>query len=324
MRNFQIVCSIVAVLVATSAAQAIDDDIRVSAERENSPATGPFVVIDIEGMTPNGGNNVELAGWTRDGNTLQFFVDWNMGTEPEESFYFQRFAIPAPPEGEYTLSYLARPRPDESFEEVASTSAEVVSSWPEGGFSAFIWPPHPTPLTPVTYYFTPFNACQPDLFRGTVTNEPIPDEDALRDRIVVEMSRDPCERIQVPELDSIELGRLQTGTHRLSATFQPDDIIIDPPPGLDIREFEVRAALPGRLSGAWFNPAQNGHGLTLEVLDDGQRLAATWFTFDANGEQAWLIANGSVNEAGMGATMDATLVEGGRFPPNFDPDEVTG
>ena len=41
-------------------------------------------------------------------------------------------------------------------------------------------------------------------------------------------------------------------------------------------------------SGLWFDPAHNGEGWTVEELPDG-RAQVYWFTYDANGEQAWML-----------------------------------
>ena len=36
------------------------------------------------------------------------------------------------------------------------------------------------------------------------------------------------------------------------------------------------------LSGSWYNPAQSGHGLMVEILDN-QRVVLAWYTYDASG-----------------------------------------
>ena len=48
-------------------------------------------------------------------------------------------------------------------------------------------------------------------------------------------------------------------------------------------------------SGAWFNPDQPGHGISVEVLDD-ERTVFFWYTYDSDGNPIWLIAQG-VNSA---------------------------
>ena len=74
-----------------------------------------------------------------------------------------------------------------------------------------------------------------------------------------------------------------------------------------------------RFTGTWFDPAQAGHGVFVEVLPDDQ-LVAYWFTFDSEGRQAWFGGVGPV--VGNSVRMDAVRAEGGRFPPDFDPAAV--
>jgi plastocyanin len=77
---------------------------------------------------------------------------------------------------------------------------------------------------------------------------------------------------------------------------------------------------PG-FTGSWYDPAQSGHGLFLEVLP-GNQLVAAWLTFDAAGNQAWFVATGSYS----GYTAMLRSVDrpsGGRWIPNFDPARIT-
>jgi plastocyanin len=74
-------------------------------------------------------------------------------------------------------------------------------------------------------------------------------------------------------------------------------------------------------TGAWYDPAQSGHGLFVEVLPEN-RILAWWFTFTPDGtQQAWFGNVGTI--AGDTATIDALKTEGGRWIPNFDPADVT-
>lgn len=70
-------------------------------------------------------------------------------------------------------------------------------------------------------------------------------------------------------------------------------------------------------TGAWYDPAQSGHGLFVEVLPDN-RFLASWFAFDPAGkQQSWFTGVGTYN--GNTATIgDVALPTGGRFIPNFD------
>ena len=77
---------------------------------------------------------------------------------------------------------------------------------------------------------------------------------------------------------------------------------------------------PG-FTGSWFDPAQSGHGLFIQVLPDNRFLAA-WFTFNPAGtQQAWFIGTGSYS--GNTATANSVVQPtGGRWIPNFDPSRV--
>lgn len=72
-------------------------------------------------------------------------------------------------------------------------------------------------------------------------------------------------------------------------------------------------------SGTWYDPAQSGHGLFVEVLP-GAQLVAWWFTFSPDGQQSWFGGVGPIS--GNRATIAAVRTMGGRFIPAFDPSAV--
>jgi hypothetical protein len=74
-------------------------------------------------------------------------------------------------------------------------------------------------------------------------------------------------------------------------------------------------ALPDGISGSWFNPAQGGHGLSVEVLADG-RAIVYWFVYDTSGRPIHLYVDGEV----IGNTIYGLTYynEGMRFG-SFDP-----
>jgi streptogramin lyase len=83
----------------------------------------------------------------------------------------------------------------------------------------------------------------------------------------------------------------------------------------------ISVPVEASFSGAWFDPAQSGHGLFLEVLSD-HRFLAWWFTFAPDGGQAWFGGVGTYS--GNKATItQVALTTGGRFIPNFDPTTIT-
>lgn len=70
-------------------------------------------------------------------------------------------------------------------------------------------------------------------------------------------------------------------------------------------------------TGAWYDPAQSGHGLFVEILPDN-RFYAAWFAFNPAGtQQAWFTGVGTYS--GNTATItDIALPTGGRWIPNFN------
>ena len=73
-------------------------------------------------------------------------------------------------------------------------------------------------------------------------------------------------------------------------------------------------------SGAWFDPAHNGEGWNVEELPDG-RAQVYWFTYDANGEQAWTIGVSPTSGTRM-VVADNFRPVGARFGTSFDPAQV--
>lgn len=74
-------------------------------------------------------------------------------------------------------------------------------------------------------------------------------------------------------------------------------------------------------SSAWFDPARDGEGFMLEILDNN-RAVMYWFTYNSEGEQDWYIAEGEIrgNRILFPALIQAS---GGIFGPDFDPEKVT-
>jgi hypothetical protein len=72
-------------------------------------------------------------------------------------------------------------------------------------------------------------------------------------------------------------------------------------------------------SGSWYNPAQKGHGLSVEVLDDG-RTIAYWYTYSPTGHSLFLVGSGE--NQGSRVTLDTYGYDGMKFG-EFDPDENT-
>ena len=71
------------------------------------------------------------------------------------------------------------------------------------------------------------------------------------------------------------------------------------------------------LSGSWYDPAHDGEGFVVEQLD-ADSAAVYWFTYDRNGEQAWMVASGSVDAHGV-HLPSLVRPQGGVFGRSFDP-----
>ena len=80
-------------------------------------------------------------------------------------------------------------------------------------------------------------------------------------------------------------------------------------------------AIGAGFTGAWYDPAQSGHGLFIEVLSDN-RFYASWFAFNPAGtEQSWFTGVGTYS--GNTATIASVVMPtGGRWIPNFDPSQI--
>ncbi len=72
-------------------------------------------------------------------------------------------------------------------------------------------------------------------------------------------------------------------------------------------------------TGVWFNPAQDGHGIFVEILPDNRFIAA-WYVFSPEGQQSWITGVGTVSS--NTATVDGVLATGGRFLPNFNAAQI--
>ncbi|MFU8832533.1 MAG: hypothetical protein ACNA7J_10300, partial [Wenzhouxiangella sp.] len=77
----------------------------------------------------------------------------------------------------------------------------------------------------------------------------------------------------------------------------------------------------GALSGSWFDPAHSGEGFALQWLDRGEAVV-TWFTYDPEGNQFWMIGVGEADETGRLVIPDMHATRGARFGAQFDPDDV--
>jgi hypothetical protein len=74
----------------------------------------------------------------------------------------------------------------------------------------------------------------------------------------------------------------------------------------------------------WYDPARDGEGWVLEILDD-DRAVLYWFTYDDEGNQRWLQGVGEIvqDEGGEAITFPELYVtRGATFGSGFDPEDV--
>ena len=86
-----------------------------------------------------------------------------------------------------------------------------------------------------------------------------------------------------------------------------------------VKELAAFTIGPG-ITGAWFDPAQSGQGLFIEVLPANRFLAA-WMAFDPSGAQAWFQGTGTYS-ADTATITDVVQPSGGRWIPDFDASRV--
>ncbi len=79
---------------------------------------------------------------------------------------------------------------------------------------------------------------------------------------------------------------------------------------------ELNPRLDQRFNGAWYNPENDGQGLTLEIREDGKTLVSFWYTYGDNGTQRWFLIQGEV----IDGEADVTIYEtsGGVFLQGAD------
>jgi len=76
-------------------------------------------------------------------------------------------------------------------------------------------------------------------------------------------------------------------------------------------------------TGGWFDPAKDGQGFLLEIIrsNNQKKALTTWFTYDQNGQQLWLIGVGDIVDQTI--TFNMIMPNGGLFGDAHDPNQVT-
>jgi len=100
---------------------------------------------------------------------------------------------------------------------------------------------------------------------------------------------------------------------RLTKTMAAGCAPIHGVPGEPIRDYAGQ-------SGTWFDPARDGEGFSMHWLSRDEALV-TWYTYDDEGNQRWMVGNGLFVDGKIEFSMIHTT-QGGRFGTSFDPNDV--
>lgn len=186
-----------------------------------------------------------------------------------------------------------------------------------------IWPRNPTVLDEVWLLVEPIFFCSEIQFGARYV-------DQGGSISVNELTR-PCqEGAESPKLAAFNLGVIpedlstNSGAFELSRarklTYRVDGTSVGESARSQIYiDMPIEDRIPTRISGSWYNPDQAGHGMTIEMTDQG-KLLLYWFTFDLEGDAAWIVAVGE--PTGRQITLEAVTVSGGHFPPEHAAEKV--
>ena len=77
----------------------------------------------------------------------------------------------------------------------------------------------------------------------------------------------------------------------------------------------------GTASGQWWNPNRDGEGFYVEIIDTGGNLqiGVAMYSYDADGNQLWLVGNIAIADGDQGAKVPVFLIEGPVWGTSYDP-----
>lgn len=77
----------------------------------------------------------------------------------------------------------------------------------------------------------------------------------------------------------------------------------------------------GYATGQWYNPARDGEGFFVEIIGEGDNLqiSVAMYSYNAQGDQLWLVGNTAIENGDVGATVPVFLVEGPVWGTAYDP-----
>ncbi|MEE9413309.1 MAG: hypothetical protein V3V22_09700 [Methylococcales bacterium] len=89
---------------------------------------------------------------------------------------------------------------------------------------------------------------------------------------------------------------------------------------------QANAAVPIQpaIGGAWYKATEEGHGFVINISEDnsGQlTFLATWYVYDTEGKQMWLLGSTPFSEGDMSVTVPVIVTQGAMFN-NFNSNDV--
>jgi hypothetical protein len=77
----------------------------------------------------------------------------------------------------------------------------------------------------------------------------------------------------------------------------------------------------GAASGQWYNPARDGEGFYVEIIDSAGilQISVAMYSYNEQGNQLWLIGNVLIEDGDVTATVPVFLVEGPVWGTMYDP-----
>jgi hypothetical protein len=160
-----------------------------------------------------------------------------------------------------------------------------------------ILPAQPTSSDNLIAVVNYFHYCYPNVKKNPYTMK------MEQNRITVTFNKDGTDEY-IPAIPApygppalvLDIGRLPPGNYTFSTAGSPcvSQIPRAPWPSFTDYAFTVTDSRPAKpipwitqdLSGHWWDPANPGHGVFIHQ-DAKDNVLATWFTYDANGKDAW-------------------------------------
>jgi hypothetical protein len=80
----------------------------------------------------------------------------------------------------------------------------------------------------------------------------------------------------------------------------------------------------GGTSGSWYNPARDGEGIFVEIVQagDGSRISVAWFTYDPDGFQLWLSGAADLVGNPTSVSIPVQVTNGPKFGTDYDPNDL--